>query len=106
MIYSHRWGAPSIVIVPKDGRRVSTIQQACERCGTSRNPLTGGIVRFRKAEWCREIDDQEPQRDYSKTLARLKQQLDGLEADGYDVDREYGLKRKPSRPELPLAYKD
>lgn len=106
MAYRHRWGVPSLVVVTSAARPVNTVQQACERCGTSRNPLTRGIIRFRKAPYCQDVQGDEPPKDYSTTLARLKTQLDALEADGYDVDREYGRKPNKQGPELPLAYKD
>lgn len=104
MIYRHEWGAPAVVMVPQAGRRVATPQQACVKCGTTKNALTHQLIRTRKAEYCRDAPAP-PERDFRVAYSRLRDALAAYEADGFDVDREYG-QRKKSAPELPLAYKD
>lgn len=106
MLFRHEWGSPGIVYVQQAGRPVATPQEACVKCGTSRNPLTMELIRkSRKADWCLDAPPATEQPNRARRLRWLRFQLDAIEADGADVDREYG--RKPRTvPELPLAYKD
>jgi hypothetical protein len=104
MYYSHAWSGPAVVVVKIDNRPVHTAQQVCQRCGTSRNAFTRELLRMTRGDLCLDADPVKPV-SVRAALVRIRQQLDALEADGYDVDRDFSGRRR-ARPELPLAYKD
>ena len=102
MIYNHLWTPPTVVMTKRDGDVVVIPQQACVRCGTTRNPLNGRLIRIRKANECRLAEAS--RQDFAAAIRRLRGDLDAMEGNGQTVDRDVGRRRKePAQPILPYV---
>lgn len=80
-MYAHRWTDPSIVRLEPTG--IWTVRQECFDCGTTRNPITGQILRRRSGCW---VDHQVEVPQNVGNLDRIRERLRQLRETGEAVN--------------------